>query len=67
MPARPTRTFKEMCEAARHAAPRTPDDVTVLADGRRLDTPEKVRAWVDEVNAERAAEQAAAAVDGSAA
>jgi len=56
-----------MCEVVRHAAPRTPDDVTVLADGRRLDTPEKVRAWVDEVNAGRAAEQAAAAVDGTAA
>lgn len=41
----------------RNAPPPTADDVTILADGRRLDTPEKVRAWVDELNAERAREE----------
>lgn len=29
--------------------PPTPDDVTILRDGTRLDTPAKVRAWVDEL------------------
>jgi len=37
----------------RNAPPPTADDVTILADGRRLDSAEKVRAWVDEINAER--------------
>jgi len=27
----------------------TPDDVTILADGRRLDTPDKVRAFYTEL------------------
>lgn len=27
----------------------TPDDVTILADGRRLDTPDKVRAFYAEL------------------
>ena len=31
----------------------TPDDVTILLDGRRLDTPEKVRAYVAQFIAER--------------
>lgn len=32
----------------------TADDVTILIDGRRLDTPAKVRAFVAEFNAEQA-------------
>lgn len=59
MPVHLVRTFDEMCEVARHATPRT-DEVMITRDGRRLDTPQKVIAWVDEINAERAAEQAAA-------
>lgn len=56
MPARLVRTFDEIAELMRTAPPPTADDVTILADGRRLDTPEKVRAWVHEMNAERARE-----------
>jgi len=41
-------------EVVRGAGPATPDDVTILTDGRRLDTPEKVRAFVVEFNAEQA-------------
>ena len=37
--------------------PPTDDDVSITADGRRLDTPEKLIAFVDEINAQRAAEQ----------
>jgi hypothetical protein len=45
--------------AAMQVAPLpTPDDVCVAADGTRLDTPEKILAWVNEVNAARAAAQA---------
>ena len=33
----------------------TADDVTVLRDGRRLDTNEKVLGWLGEIEAERAA------------
>jgi len=51
------RSFDEIAEMMRNAPPATADDVTILADGRRLDTAEKVRAWVDEMNAERASEQ----------
>lgn len=38
--------------------PPTPDDVSITADGRRLDTPEKLIAWVHEFNASRADEPA---------
>ncbi len=47
------RSFEEVAEMMRNAPPPTADDVTILADGRRLDSAEKVRAWVDEINAER--------------
>lgn len=47
------RSFEEVAEMMRNAPPPTADDVTILADGRRLDSAEKVRAWVDEMNAER--------------
>ena len=40
---------------ARHAAP-TDDDVPITLDGRRLDTPEKVIAFLHEINEQRAAE-----------
>jgi hypothetical protein len=47
-------TAEEWFERMRDAAPPTEDDVTVLLDGRRLDTREKVLAWLAEVEAERA-------------
>lgn len=33
---------------------RTPDDVTITRDGRRLDTKEKVLAWLEELEEQRA-------------
>lgn len=45
------------CESARALAgdlPPTADDVPITRDGRRLDTPEKVIAFLREINAERA-------------
>jgi hypothetical protein len=33
--------------------PPTPDDVCVTTDGRRLDTPAKLIAWLEEFNATR--------------
>lgn len=33
--------------------PPTHDDVCITADGHRLDTPEKLRAWLHEFNARR--------------
>lgn len=47
-------TLPELVDSLRGGAPRTPDDVSVTRDGRRLDTPEKVRAYVAEDNARRA-------------
>ena len=35
------------------AAPPTPDDCSITADGRRLDTPEKLIAFLDEIAQER--------------
>ena len=43
--------------------PRTDDEVPVTADGRRLDTPEKVIAFLEEINAKRAAQQLTPADD----
>jgi hypothetical protein len=53
----PVLTLGELIESARTARPPTPDDVSVTIDGRRLDTREKVLAWIDELNAARAAER----------
>lgn len=44
------------CESARELAgdlPPTDDDVPITRDCRRLDTPEKVIAFLAEINAER--------------
>jgi hypothetical protein len=48
-------SLRELGDDMAHAPPATPDDVTVLIDGRRLDTKEKVLAWLAEVEADRAA------------
>ncbi len=37
--------------------PPTDDDVPITLDGRRLDTPEKVIAFVHKINEQRAADQ----------
>ena len=46
-------TAEEWFERMRDAPPPTDDDVPILLDGRRLDTREKVLAWLAEVDAAR--------------
>jgi len=48
----------ELNELFEAALPATADDVCITADGRRLDTPEKVIAWVEELNAARSDDSA---------
>jgi hypothetical protein len=50
----------ELRELLRDATPSTPDDCTIDGNGRRIDTPEKARAWVAEQLAARASEQTVA-------
>jgi len=64
MAAQPGMTAEELIERVRHASPPTEDDVTILWDGRRLDSREAVMEWLAEVEAKRAEE--AAAADGDA-
>lgn len=47
-------TLEELAEALRHAPPPTEDDVSILWDGRRLDSKEVVMQWLAELDAERA-------------
>jgi hypothetical protein len=61
MAAQPVMTAEEWFEGMRNAGPPTVDDVTVLWDGRRLDSREAVLEWLAEVEAKRAEEAAAAA------
>ena len=63
MAAQPVMTAEELIERVRHAGPPTPDDVTILWDGRRLDSREAVMEWLAEVEAKRAEEAAAAGAD----
>ena len=51
-------TAEEWFEGMRQARPPAPDDVTVLWDGRRLDSREAVMEWLTEVEAKRAANAA---------
>ncbi len=63
MAAQPVMTAEEWFEGMRHAAPPTEDDVTILWDGRRLDSREAVMEWLTEVEAKRAEEASAAGGD----
>lgn len=54
------KSAEEVIERMRHAAPPTPDDVSILWDGRRLDSRQAVLEWVAEVEVKRAEEAAAA-------
>ena len=65
VPIQPVMTAEEWLEGMRHARPPTPDDVSILWDGRRLDSREAVMEWLAEVEARRA-EEAAAGADGGA-
>ena len=49
MAAQPVMTAEEWFEGMRHAAPPTLDDVTILWDGRRLDSREAVMDWLAEM------------------
>jgi hypothetical protein len=60
MPA--TITQAALRERFRDLPPPTDDDVSVALDGRRLDTPDKVRAFLVEVAAVREAERERAEV-----
>lgn len=55
-------TAEELIERMRYAAPPTRDDVPITFGGRRLDSPEAVKAWL----ADLAARRAAASVDATA-
>jgi hypothetical protein len=48
-------TFEELVERTRHAKRPSEDDVPVGFDGRRLDSPEAVTAWLAALAARRAA------------
>jgi hypothetical protein len=61
--AQPVVSAEELFERMRHAPPPTPDDVTILWDGRRLDSREAVLEWVAEVEVKRAEEAAAGGAD----
>jgi len=59
MAAEPVMSAEELFERVRHAPPPTDDDVTILWDGRRLDSKDKVLEWLAEIEAVRAEEAAA--------
>ena len=61
MPAKPVLTAEEWFERLRHAPPPTEDDVTILWDGTRLDSREKVLKWLEDLEAKRAEEAATGA------
>jgi hypothetical protein len=65
MVAEPVMTAEEWFEGMRDARPPTPDDVTILWDGRRLDSREAVMEWLVEVDAKRAEEAAVVARAGA--
>jgi hypothetical protein len=53
MTAGPVMTAEEWVASMQQAAPPTDDDVSILWDGRRLDSREAVMAWLAEVEAKR--------------
>jgi hypothetical protein len=60
MAAKPVMTAAELIERMRHPAPPTPDDVPMTFDGRRLDSPVAVKAWLADLAARRAGADAEA-------
>ena len=59
MAAEPVMTAEDLFERVRNAPPPTDDDVTILWDGRRLESRQAVMEWLAEVEAKRAEEAAA--------
>jgi hypothetical protein len=53
--AKPVLSFEELAELVRHGPPPTADDVSITMEGVRLDTKDKVLAFLAEIEAERAA------------
>jgi hypothetical protein len=51
--AKPVLTADELAKALRHAAPPTEDDVTILEDGRRIDSREAALTWLEELAIKR--------------
>jgi hypothetical protein len=62
MGVQPVLTAEQLIERVRSAPPPTDDDVTILWDGRRIDSREKALEWLAEIEVARA-EEAAAAID----
>ena len=58
MVAQRAKTIVEWAERMRSAGPPSEDDVTVLLDGRRLNSREAIEAWLNEVEAMRVLEAA---------
>jgi hypothetical protein len=59
MTTQPVMTVEELAESLHHGRPPTEDDVTILWDGRRIDSKEAALHWLAELDAERAEESAA--------
>jgi hypothetical protein len=57
-------TRTEWQDIMQQLRPPTSDDCTITGDGRRLDTKEKLLAYLDEVKEQRARDSAAEAVNG---
>ena len=58
MPLNQAQSIDEWADRMRLAGPPSEDDVTTLLDGRRLDSKEKVLAWLHELEVERMTEAA---------
>ena len=54
MAVQPIISAEELAKALRDAPPPTPDDVTMLPGGRRIDSRASALAWLAELEAERA-------------
>jgi hypothetical protein len=52
---KPVVTLEELSDAVKAARPRTADDVSITLDGSRLDSQEKVLAFLAEIEADRVA------------
>jgi hypothetical protein len=58
MPLNQAQSIDEWADRMRIASSPSEDDVTTLLDGRRLDSKEKVLAWLHELEVERMTEAA---------
>ncbi len=56
------KTVGELAERMRSAKPPTEDDVTILLDGRRIDSKEAAERWLGEIDAIRTSRAASDAL-----